>query len=156
MMIFGDLNFRLEFDNTLCRQMIKNGEIEALTAYDQFLKVRENNIHLADLEEGPLSFNPTYKFNINTNDYDTSKKNRTPAWCDRILWKKHNCIQQLLYDCVDYRYSDHKPVYAYFRINTIDPLKSTATNNLKFSQSCRNFEKREKMGLNEESKEKNK
>jgi hypothetical protein len=153
MMIFGDLNFRLEVENTQCRQMIKNGNLSQLAICDQFLKVRETNNNFSDLDEGPLLFNPTYKFNINSNDYDTSKKNRTPAWCDRILWKKHACIQQLLYDCADYRYSDHKPVYGFFRINTIDPNKSSSLNNFKVSQSCRNFgERKEKLGLTDESK----
>jgi inositol polyphosphate 5-phosphatase INPP5B/F len=43
-----------------------------------------------------------------------SEKARTPAWCDRILWKGQR-IEQLRYDCVtQLRQSDHKPVYAVF------------------------------------------
>jgi len=30
--------------------------------------------------EAPISFEPTYKFDKNSNIYDTSKKNRTPSW----------------------------------------------------------------------------
>ena len=150
MMIFGDLNFRLEIDNFLCRQMIKNGNLTSLISYDQLLKVRDTNPTFSDLVEGPLTFNPTYKFNINSNEYDTSKKNRVPAWCDRIIWKKHHCIEQIFYDSVDYRYSDHKPVYAYFRVNTIESQKNIFNLN-KVSQSCRNFENREKLNLNDDS-----
>jgi hypothetical protein len=150
MMIFGDLNFRLEIDNVLCRQMIKNGNLSALLSYDQFLKVRDSNPCFSELVEGHLSFNPTYKFNINSNEYDTSKKNRVPAWCDRILWRKNNCIEQIIYDSVDYRYSDHKPVYAFFRVNTIDQQKNTFTPS-KVSQSCRSFDKRERLNLNDDS-----
>ena len=37
--------------------------------------------------EGPLHFRPTYKFDKNSDDYDTSAKHRVPAWTDRILYK---------------------------------------------------------------------
>lgn len=146
MLIFGDLNFRLEMDNGQCRQMIKDGNLSDLTTHDQFLKTRETNNHFSDLEEGELSFDPTYKFNFNTNDYDTSKKIRVPAWCDRIIWKKSPYITQNFYNSVDYSYSDHKPVYAIFRINTIDHQKASDK-----SQSCRNLNKRETFGLTDDS-----
>lgn len=30
--------------------------------------------------EAPITFEPTYKYDKNSNTYDTSKKFRTPAW----------------------------------------------------------------------------
>ena len=35
------------------------------------------------------TFPPTYKYIPNTNNYDRrpEKKNRCPAWCDRVLWR---------------------------------------------------------------------
>lgn len=42
---------------------------------------------MRDFKEGPLYFDPTYKYNFNTNDYDTSSKFRVPAWSDRIFYE---------------------------------------------------------------------
>uniref|UniRef100_A0A4W5LST3 phosphoinositide 5-phosphatase n=3 Tax=Salmoninae TaxID=504568 RepID=A0A4W5LST3_9TELE len=38
--------------------------------------------------EGNLDFAPTYKYDLFSDDYDTSEKCRTPAWTDRCLWKR--------------------------------------------------------------------
>lgn len=132
MILFGDLNYRLELENNLCRKLIKEGNLLQLSKKDQFNKAKVSNKQFHYIEEGPLNFNPTYKFNFNTNDYDTSKKNRTPAWCDRVFWKKNNCINLLNYDSVNYTYSDHKPVYAIFRINSIKNHPPSLSKNSSF------------------------
>ena len=33
-----------------------------------------------DYNEGPLEFAPTYKYDLNSDYYDTSEKFRSPAW----------------------------------------------------------------------------
>ena len=38
--------------------------------------------------EGDLDFAPTYKYDLFSEDYDTSEKCRTPAWTDRVLWNR--------------------------------------------------------------------
>jgi phosphatidylinositol-bisphosphatase len=116
--VFGDLNFRIELENSMCRQMIKNGNLENLTVYDQFLKARSMNPLFFELDEGPLDFNPTYKYDFNSDEYDSSKKKRVPAWCDRILWRKNKSIQLIEYDIANYTYSDHRPVYGLYNIST--------------------------------------
>ena len=42
------------------------------------------------LQEGPIAFRPTYKFDkgdSNPEAYDTSEKQRIPAWCDRVFFR---------------------------------------------------------------------
>ena len=39
-------------------------------------------------QEGPVNFAPTYKYDLFSDDYDTSEKQRIPAWTDRVLWRR--------------------------------------------------------------------
>lgn len=64
-------------------------------------------------KEGPLNFAPTYKYNVGTSTYDTSEKNRVPAWTDRILWIGET-VKQIGYDRAEIMSSDHRPVKARF------------------------------------------
>jgi hypothetical protein len=71
----------------------------------------------ADYLEHSITFPPTYKFDLNSDDYDTSTKARTPSWTDRILYKTNS---QLAWECLHYssvtsiKSSDHRPVHAIF------------------------------------------
>jgi hypothetical protein len=69
------------------------------------------------LKEGIINFMPTYKFVINSNQYDTE---RIPRWTDRILYKSKKSYDIMLceYSSIrDISISDHRPVYAIFKIN---------------------------------------
>ena len=71
---------------------------------------------LARFDEGEINFRPTYKFDTGTNNYDSSDKQRAPAWTDRVLWcSKKNALKCVMYTCErNVVTSDHKPVKALF------------------------------------------
>uniref|UniRef100_A0A7N8XDL8 phosphoinositide 5-phosphatase n=1 Tax=Mastacembelus armatus TaxID=205130 RepID=A0A7N8XDL8_9TELE len=81
----GDFNYRINLPNEEVKDLIKQQNWDALTAGDQL--VDQKNIFRGFIE-GKLDFAPTYKYDLFSDDYDTSEKCRTPAWTDRILWKR--------------------------------------------------------------------
>ncbi|XP_006891079.1 PREDICTED: inositol polyphosphate 5-phosphatase K [Elephantulus edwardii] len=85
---FGDMNFRIEeFGLHFVRESIKNQSYRELWEKDQLSIVKKHDPLLREFQEGPLLFPPTYKFDRNSSNYDTSEKKRKPAWTDRILWR---------------------------------------------------------------------
>lgn len=47
-------------------------------------------------QEAPITFPPTYKFDLGSQTYDTSSKNRTPSYTDRILFKMRRSSKSIL------------------------------------------------------------
>ncbi|XP_059223938.1 type II inositol 1,4,5-trisphosphate 5-phosphatase [Stomoxys calcitrans] len=115
----GDLNYRIEEPPGLQLPMSGSEEdtAELLLKFDQLRQQMRMGNCFEGYTEGPIKFRPTYKYDPGTDNYDSSEKQRQPAYCDRILWKGSR-IQQLQYNSVmDIRQSDHKPVYAVFKVN---------------------------------------
>lgn len=110
---FGDTNYRISAAREQAIQLIKAGNWGELRRLDQLIsqKTKNPSFSLCRFEEGLLSFRPTYKYDVGTSDYDSSEKNRVPAWCDRILFRGKS-IQVLQYEANNEVYiSDHKPVF---------------------------------------------
>ncbi|KAL2912017.1 hypothetical protein HK105_208510 [Polyrhizophydium stewartii] len=113
----GDLNYRIDATRQVVIEKINQSDWPALWENDQLLRQKLGNpsFGLRDFEEGPLSFAPTFKYNRNSAQYDTSEKQRIPAYCDRILWRGPYVTQQFLVrgEC---KLSDHRPVASGFRV----------------------------------------
>eukprot|EP00063_Salmo_salar_P010452 XP_013985287.1 PREDICTED: synaptojanin-1-like [Salmo salar] len=84
----GDFNYRISQPNEEVKELIRQQNWEALTAGDQLVDQKNQGLVFRGFIEGNLDFAPTYKYDLFSDDYDTSEKCRTPAWTDRCLWKR--------------------------------------------------------------------
>ncbi|XP_018679654.2 type IV inositol polyphosphate 5-phosphatase 11 isoform X1 [Musa acuminata AAA Group] len=119
----GDLNYRLQGISThparsLIRTLRYVMTMQLLTSKDQLLREAKSGEVFVGYCEGSLSFKPTYKYDVGSNNYDTSYKVRVPSWTDRILFKidSSSGIDAALhsYESIDrVKTSDHKPVRAH-------------------------------------------
>lgn len=128
----GDLNYRIDSipRNTVI-EAVKANNLPKLLDRDQLLASKRKNpgFRLRTFNEAPITFAPTYKYDVGTDDYDSSEKKRAPAWCDRLLYRGFGRIKQLEYRRHEVRVSDHRPVSGTFkiRVKSIIPKKRTAT-----------------------------
>ncbi|XP_024889526.1 inositol polyphosphate 5-phosphatase E isoform X3 [Temnothorax curvispinosus] len=136
----GDLNFRLAQPREEVIQWITNTcfpqESPINMHKDQLKNILNEGAVLRGFEEAPIIFPPTYKYDPGTQNFDSSSKQRTPAYTDRILFKgkghtrgyirrvsyensnshKDGVIECLVYDSVpSICTSDHKPVWGVFK-----------------------------------------
>ncbi|XP_074310306.1 type I inositol polyphosphate 5-phosphatase 10-like isoform X2 [Silene latifolia] len=117
----GDLNYRIALSHTETLKLLKKRDWEALFDKDQLKIERDAGRVFKGWREGAIKFAPTYKYYYNSDTYlgeinISASKKRTPAWCDRILWKGDG-IHPLSYERKDsrkYQFSDHRPVCATF------------------------------------------
>ncbi|KAJ3117720.1 inositol polyphosphate 5-phosphatase [Phlyctochytrium bullatum] len=138
---FGDLNYRINGNRTLVETLILQNRFEVLRHNDQLYLEMKKGTAFSGFLEGPLTFAPTYKFDIGSTtwppQYDSSKKSRIPSWTDRILVRlvlprqdgqqqqlqqRDLMLQQLDVQIEKYGSnfgigtSDHKPVYGVYRV----------------------------------------
>ena len=124
----GDLNYRIDTmgRDTVVKAVHAN-DLTKLLERDQLLVSRKRNpgFRLRAFNESPITFAPTYKYDVGTDRYDSSEKNRSPAWCDRLLYRGVGRIRQIDYRRHELRMSDHRPVSGTFRmrIKSISPKK---------------------------------
>ncbi|KAF2153495.1 DNase I-like protein [Myriangium duriaei CBS 260.36] len=124
----GDLNYRIDaMTRDAVVRAVRDNNLSKLLERDQLLLSRKRNpaFRLKLFQEMPITFAPTYKYNVGTDEYDTSEKKRSPAWCDRILFRGLGRIKCTEYRRWEVHASDHRPVTGRFkmRVKRIDPAK---------------------------------
>ena len=124
----GDLNYRIDtMGRDTVVKAVNSNNFGKLLERDQLLVSRRRNpgFRLRSFHEQEIRFAPTYKYDVGTDRYDTSEKNRSPAWCDRVLYRGPGRIKQIEYKRHELRLSDHRPVSGTFlmRLKTIDPKR---------------------------------
>ncbi|CAK8671701.1 phosphatidylinositol polyphosphate 5-phosphatase type IV-like [Clavelina lepadiformis] len=119
---FGDLNFRISQPHQHMKNELEDPEtydIKEALKCDQLKGCMKRGQVFKGFEEPTINFMPTYKFNVNSDQYDTSKKLRVPSYTDRLLHKEKTpeTIKCIKYDCVTtVKHSDHRPVYALYKV----------------------------------------
>jgi hypothetical protein len=94
----ADTNYRIDLDNETVRALVAAGDLQTLLLSDQVcqryvgLPLRPNQVikqlkqamasgvAFTEYDEAPILFDPTYRYNVGTDLYDTSEKMRIPAW----------------------------------------------------------------------------
>lgn len=147
----GDLNYRIDLPMEDSKALLEKKAYKELLQHDQLKKAQRSNAitdlipslahAFEDFEEGEIDFQPTYKYDKGTDTFDSSEKERKPAYTDRVLWWTPKTKEEqgnrsadspkVHVACSSYssamamRMSDHKPVMAAFEItiSTVDTEK---------------------------------
>lgn len=131
----GDLNYRIDYGTqgmaktpskeqfqTMVSMIKKNNkaELEIFWQHDQLRKEMLAQRVFIGFQEGDYtSFPPTFK--VKRKPWLEYTSQRSPAWCDRILWRNVNGypVKQIKFGTpLDVGTSDHKPVCGLFEIPT--------------------------------------
>ncbi|KAI3818363.1 hypothetical protein L1987_12168 [Smallanthus sonchifolius] len=120
--LLGDLNYRISLPENETRLLVNRKDWNTLLENDQLRMELMDGQAFEAWHEGTISFAPTYKYQLNCDEYygcgplgTKAKKKRAPAWCDRIIWTGEG-LKQLLYTRSETKLSDHRPVKAMFSV----------------------------------------
>ncbi|NXP48525.1 INP5E phosphatase, partial [Heliornis fulica] len=119
---FGDFNFRLNKDRETVDSILNqtpDTDVSRLLAYDQLTSEMSRGSIFKGFQEADIHFLPSYKFDIGKDSYDTTSKQRTPSYTDRVVYRSRyrDDIHALKYSsCPVIKTSDHRPVFALFRV----------------------------------------
>ncbi|KAJ8923183.1 hypothetical protein NQ315_001737 [Exocentrus adspersus] len=130
----GDLNFRLSTPRAKVLEWLSKTNFplpphlpHGYMHHDQLCSVLADGAAFKGFSEAKITFPPTYKYDPGTQNFDTSSKQRTPAYTDRILYKQRSSrrlsgqldtppLRCIVYDSVpSITTSDHKPVWGVFK-----------------------------------------
>ena len=124
----GDLNYRIDLPREYVDRCLddiqqcwnREGDVgslmKKLLRRDQLLQTIASGRAFPDFGEGQITFLPTFKFDKGTSNYDTSHKQRVPAWTDRILFRSDKVNVLEYQSAVDAKHSDHRPVFGSYQI----------------------------------------
>ncbi|XP_014362575.2 synaptojanin-1 [Papilio machaon] len=127
----GDFNYRIDLDKEESRLLAAQNNLQRLLEQDQLTRQKSQGLVFKNCFEGDITFPPTYKYDLFSDDYDTSEKCRAPAWTDRVLWRsrKHTIDPEttselaagklLYYGRAELKQSDHRPVLAILEIEVL-------------------------------------
>ncbi|XP_038862457.1 phosphatidylinositol polyphosphate 5-phosphatase type IV-like [Salvelinus namaycush] len=119
---FGDFNFRLSKDRVGVEAILNQNpsvDMGPLLHHDQLSKEMKDGSIFKGFQEAPIQFFPTYKYDVGCDMYDTTSKQRTPSYTDRILFRNRQVddIKVIKYtSCSTIKTSDHRPVIAMFQV----------------------------------------
>lgn len=121
----GDFNYRVDLDREELISALRSEDLSFVLQYDQLRKEQEAGNVFSDFLEGEIAFEPTYKYDVFSDEYDTSEKQRIPAWTDRVLWRHRKALAEtdfvgaewnpgelIHYGRSELKQSDHRPVIA--------------------------------------------
>ena len=146
---FGDLNYRIDLPMEDSKALLERKAYKELLEHDQLKKAQKTSLisnllptlahAFEDFQEAEINFQPTYKYDKGTDNFDSSEKERKPAYTDRVLWWTPKSkdeqgdipLPAVQVACTSYtsamdvRMSDHKPVLAAFdvTVSTVDKEK---------------------------------
>ncbi|XP_035119172.2 phosphatidylinositol polyphosphate 5-phosphatase type IV isoform X2 [Callithrix jacchus] len=119
---FGDFNFRLSGGRVAVDALLGQGlavDVPALLEHDQLIQEMRKGSIFKGFQEPDINFLPSYKFDIGKDTYDSTSKQRTPSYTDRVLYRsrhKGDICPVRYSSCTGIRTSDHRPVYGLFRV----------------------------------------
>lgn len=98
---FGDMNYRIDLECDIIKSSVEDMKKEgsrrdeilsSLLQWDQLICARDVDKKVfTGFSEGIIRFIPTYKYDPGSLDrWDSSDKNRPPAWTDRIMWSRRH------------------------------------------------------------------
>ena len=122
----GDFNFRVDKERNKVVDKIadmrkkKSINYEDIMNHDELNRVIDEDKAFKNFLEGRITFEPTYKYELNSDEYDRSEKCRIPSYTDRIMFRSRQkgIISCSFYDSVkEIKISDHRPVYGVYEVN---------------------------------------
>jgi hypothetical protein len=113
------INASTTINETNYAKIVKS--MDSFLSQDQLKRQISRGRAFAGYQEAAIRFLPSFKYDKHSNRFDSSPKRRAPAWTDRILYSRHNPAESIdleveEYNCIDSRHSDHRPVYARFKL----------------------------------------